>query len=445
MIIFRKGGAKSNHSHQEGELKRLIRRTPNELTAYLELSELYQDQARFEDAEKILREGLEIPLELSEWSKTSNRLGWALFNQEKYDAALDIAKSVIAKVSESASLAEAHYLAGACYSEKWDLGVESAAHEEYHLACVSNLESALAAAKTVKDDDLQGHVLASLASIKEVEGHLEEAIELLQNALSLPNLELHTLRACYAQLGCLYDDYYQDYDKAKHHFEEAIKYGEAEEATEKSNELSWIYRRLAIAQKLSGDISAALASASKALEKVDMSVPAIGKIREADAHRLIGDLNYETNQFDVAIKHYGKYLDLEQGDDEGRARVQMYLGYALMGTGDYRRARKHLSAALRSDLISDAKGYILAQLGHAVYQLEDFRQAVQYYTEALEHLKEDGEVRPTIYRKLGHSCFYLREYAEAARNYREALRLVTPNDPFRAKLLQYLAYANERK
>jgi len=433
------------NNRQERALKKRIKTKPEQLETYFELAELYQDQTRFEDAEKVLRSALEIPLKPVEWATTRNRLGWALFNQERYHAALDIAISVITKSADGVNLAEAYYLAGVCYGEKWCPEEKSAAHQEHHLACVSNLEQALAAAKTIKDHDLQGHVLASLASIREVEGRSEEAIELLQDALSLPNLELHTLRACHAQLGCLYDDYYQDYDKAKHHFKEAIKYGEAEEATEKSNALSWIYRRLAIAQKLSGDMPAALVSASKALEKVDMSVPATGKIREADAHRLMGDLNYEINQFDVAIKHYKKYLNLEQEDNEGRASVQMYLGYALVGTNNYRQARKYLSAALRSDLVFDAKGYILAQLGHAVYQLKDFRQAVQYYTEALEYLKEDDKVQPTVYRKLGHSLFYLWEYAEAAHNYREALRLLAPNDPFRAELLQYLVYANERK
>jgi tetratricopeptide (TPR) repeat protein len=438
-------GPNQKESGRERELQRLIKRNPDEIAAYLELSELYQDQGYFGEAEQILQRALKKPWELPEWATISNQLGWALFNQEKYDAALEVALLVIGKVSEDIfPLAEAHYLAGVCYGEKWDPNVSSVIHDEFHRACVVNLESALKMVKAEKDHDFQAYILSSLASVREVEGCHEEAMGLLQEALSLSDLELHTLRACHAQLGCLYDDYRQDNERARHHFQQAIQYGETDGGGERSNELSWIYRRLAIIQKLAGDMPAALVSADKALAKVDMSDPAIGRVREADAHRLIGDLRYEAEEFSVAVEHYKRYLRLEKENVEGRAKVQMFLGYALMGERSYRQANKYLSAALETGLISDAQGYVRAQVGYAAYHLGDFRRAVQCFTQALDHLEENEEARLWAVRTLGHAHFHLEQYAEAAMSYREALKLVTPDDPIRSELMQYLLQANER-
>lgn len=74
--------------------------------------------------------------------------------------------------------------------------------------------------------------------------------------------------------------------------------------------------------------------------------------------------------------------------------------------------------------------------GNAAYEAENFEQAIEHYTRAIE----ESPASPEIYYNLGNSFFQLKQFGQAILNFERAA-LKKPNDP---EILENLALARSR-
>lgn len=423
---------------QEIFLRIKIRKNPDYTLAYYNLSRIYREQERYKEEVQLFKKALKNSLELTEWIDINLFLGWAYIHLTEYDNALTIANRILEKAIDGISIVESYYLMGAAYGDRWKPGLESTNNKKDYMECIKNLEHGIIEAKKIKDNDIEARILSYFASV-EKEKDPEKAIILLRRAIELPNLKQNTLIDSHYSLGQLYDDFYQDFEQAKIHLKESISLINLKT----SNKLSEIYTRLSVVLWNSGEVSEAYTCVKRALKVVDMSLSA-GKEKKADALRWMGDIYYQSERFNEAIKHYKRLLKTESNDLE-RSETRKIIGYSFTKLKKYRQAKKYLLQALNSGQLVEEEGSILYLIGFALFHMWDYKKAIEYFTKSITRRGINDSSYFQSYRWRGH-CFYrLGEYEKAANDFQQALTLVEPDDPYCKELTEYLDSAKKKK
>ena len=86
--------------------------------------------------------------------------------------------------------------------------------------------------------------------------------------------------------------------------------------------------------------------------------------------------------------------------------------------GDYTSALEHYERAAERDLGAAEPLY---NTGNALYRMEEFRESVRQYDEALRDA--EGELRSSGFFNRGNASFQMSQYDEAVEAYKEALRI----------------------
>lgn len=106
----------------------------------------------------------------------------------------------------------------------------------------------------------------------------------------------------------------------------------------------------------------------------------------AEAYKGLGQVNWQQEEYQSAMKHFRKALDLDSTD----ISILNSLGMAYVKLGHYKEGIEKYLAALK---FSPSDARILFNLGYAKEKLGDFEHACLYYQQALEHAPNHDKAR----------------------------------------------------
>ena len=161
-----------------------------------------------------------------------------------------------------------------------------------------------------------------------------------------------------------------------------------------------LHIRRATCHRLLGGCQQGLDDALKALQLTKKTGD--GKILEAEAEREIGLNQYYLGQTQEARSHLERSLVcyLEENDQRNAALVEMDLGFMETNEGRYPAARSlyqqayHLWEGLGN--FNQLVG-LCNNLGVLDYQTGDYREAINWYTKALDYAQQTSNLRGTAY------------------------------------------------
>jgi tetratricopeptide (TPR) repeat protein len=290
---------------------------------------------------------------------------------------------------------------------------------------ISWLETALAAARKLKDKRMEGVHLGNLGLAYSDLGQPSKAIEYNEQALKISR-EIGDRRGegqCLANLGNAYTALGQPV-KAIEYNEQALK--TAREIGDRRGE----------GQRLGylGVAYVALGQPSKAIEYNEQALKIsreIGDRRGEGAN--LGNLGLayaDLGQTGKAIEYYEQALKIarEIGDRQGEGNHLGNLGLAYAGLGDPRKAIEYYVQALTiAREIGDrqGEGNHLGNLGNAYADLGDPRKAIEYHEQALKITREIGDrTNESIWLgNLGLAYADLGKPGKAIEHYEQALKI----------------------
>jgi ATP/maltotriose-dependent transcriptional regulator MalT/DNA-binding MarR family transcriptional regulator len=154
---------------------------------------------------------------------------------------------------------------------------------------------------------------------------------------------------------------------------------------------------------LKGDINRILGDNQKALElyREALDLPAIEKdeniTKLSELHRKIGHVHEKLDEWDTAIKHYNKSLDLSEkcGDLKGITDAYGGLGWVYWKKQDYDLANKYYDKCMRkAELMEDlpGKAKIYMGLGITSAQQGNLEDAIKFYEKCISVLERNEDV-----------------------------------------------------
>jgi len=120
---------------------------------------------------------------------------------------------------------------------------------------------------------------------------------------------------------------------------------------------------------------------------------------------LYADIMFEEKNYDEAIAHYEKALELVRGDPNKLRTVQTKLGQAWMKKEEYGKAEELFAEVLEGD---PENQQVLALMGDVLVARERFDDAASYYRKALQQ-----GVKPELQVKLGQALLAAGNLKEA--------------------------------
>ena len=163
--------------------------------------------------------------------------------------------------------------------------------------------------------------------------------------------------------------------------------------------------------------------------------------KRIELHLEIGGLRQRSADYNGAIEHYQKALDMTQQDDDQRGSCYNSLGVIYRKDAKYKKAVEYFEKALscyrREDLIATAQndlGVVYMNLGSNEPDLEKSRE---FYLAAKEHYESSLRLRKKLgasvrdlafsHHNIGSALYRLGEYDKALEEHKEALRLRKDN------------------
>jgi len=160
---------------------------------------------------------------------------------------------------------------------------------------------------------------------------------------------------------------------------------------------------------------------------------------------ILGDLEYDIGNFDIAVKTFNKELSLfkEQEDNQGIAIAEGHLGMVLLQKGNLDQALNHFKKQYTISKKNDSKNVILAALGNIalIYNIRgEYDKSLEIYKEVITTAEDIYNLRSQgqTYGNIGIIHKNMKNYKEAEKNYTKQLKIANKIDD---KHLQTTAYS----
>lgn len=237
----------------------------------------------------------------------------------------------------------------------------------------------------------RAELLGLAGSIYRQLNRYETSLEYIYEALKMYRELNNTAKVADSlnQMGLLYNRL-KKYDEAYKLYEEAVQLpsGQVRKIT-----LGMIYREISAYKKRKGEYERAMASVLKAH---DIFIQINDLDKATKTARIIGDIYYETAEYDKAIEQFGIALALAEKTENlsNRVRITILLGYA------YQRLGLELAHVKFKEALELAKDSTLYNDKASIFrQLMRIEQSNGRYATALEYSQELLKVREIISEK----------------------------------------------
>lgn len=125
---------------------------------------------------------------------------------------------------------------------------------------------------------------------------------------------------------------------------------------------------------------------------------------------------HQAEQFDLAISHYRKAIEIGEIDDSRLSYIHHYFGVALSRTGMFEEALASFDRALS---LNPELSITFRERGNVHSLRGNFAKAIEDYTQSLRYFPRDAET----YHNRGFAWYGLRKLQKAVEDYDQALRL----------------------
>jgi tetratricopeptide (TPR) repeat protein len=217
----------------------------------------------------------------------------------------------------------------------------------------------------------------------------------------------------------------------------------AEQLKSNLNDLAQYYHAQAQKNKKPEDYAAATRWYRQMLDSFpkDASAP--------ETRFLLADLLFESGHFGEAAQEYERtayeYPQHPKSSQAGYAALLAYTKHEPTLTGDAR-AKWHKQSIESSLMFATSfpehaeTGAVLTKAAESLFELKDFDRTIEVANQVLQHQPPVNAQRQRVASTvLAHSLFDRNRYAEAEAAYLQVQRLLPPNDPERAAIVERIA------
>jgi tetratricopeptide (TPR) repeat protein len=405
----------------EEELRARIAGGSREPDDYEELARVLGATGRFEESLAVLRSALELELAAQDRARISMELGWGLYEEgpRRQGEALLLARQAAALLEGQATSAEMRSLQGTvqcllAYCLWWS--DERSAQEAGRLA-VEALEAAL---EETPDAEWAGWARYDTGRAYTLLSEGQKAIPHIQAFLSGDLLAPDRLSGVIVLAEA---------------FRLAARLEEAGQAVEEGLRLaSGTPNALPVLYQTRAFIHRAAGRSAEATRDFELTLEALAEHRARDdpewlkvVHGHLGDLYYDAGDYARAAASYRRLRACYPEHDPFHATIQHWLGQCHVGLAEYAEARGCFERVLAAPNTPDvfraaAEREVLSASAHLARRGGDHETAARLFDRLLAHHPEDDADRRRVLMWLGHSLYSLERFGEALTRYDEVKR-----------------------